>query len=46
MFNMETGARAERIAWSCRSKNKTIGGVGIRAEGREGDRADGRSADG
>ena len=46
MFNMETGARAERIAWSYRSKNKTIGGVDIRAEGRESDQADGRSADG
>ena len=47
MFNMETGARAERIAWGCRSKNKTIGGgVDIRAEGRESDQADGRSADG
>lgn len=46
MFTMDTGARAEKIAWGCRSKNKTIGGVDIRAEGRESDQADGRSADG
>lgn len=46
MFNMETGARAGKFAWGCRSENKTIGGVDIRAEGRESDQADGRSADG